>query len=92
MAAYEVKDKVVLVTGGAAGVGALTVKKFLEEGAKYVAFVDVSKEAGVALEAELKKKFGADKVKFIECDVTDEEQLFNAYGTVVDDNGHVDGG
>lgn len=31
---YEVRDKVVLVTGGAAGIGAGVVRAFLNEGAK----------------------------------------------------------
>ncbi|GBP31505.1 15-hydroxyprostaglandin dehydrogenase [Eumeta japonica] len=90
MAVFEVKDKIVIVTGGSTGIGALTVKTFLEEGAKYVAFLDVAQDAGVALEAELKEKYGPDKAKFLRCDVTSEEELLNAFDVVVKDNGYVD--
>ncbi|GBP31509.1 15-hydroxyprostaglandin dehydrogenase [Eumeta japonica] len=90
MAVYDAKDKVVFVTGGATGIGALTVKAFLEEGAKHVAILDVAKDAGVALEAELKDKYGDNKAKFIKCDVSNEEELLNAYNVVIESNGHVD--
>jgi 3-oxoacyl-[acyl-carrier protein] reductase len=48
----RMKDKVVLVTGGAAGIGKATALRFAEEGAKVV-ICDVNEEAGQATVKEL---------------------------------------
>ena len=49
---FELQKKVVLVTGGASGIGAACVRAFAEEGAT-VAFVDQNRERGEALANEL---------------------------------------
>ncbi|XP_028030460.1 15-hydroxyprostaglandin dehydrogenase [NAD(+)]-like [Bombyx mandarina] len=87
----DVDDKVFLVTGGAAGVGAGLVKALLFENARHVAFLDVADREGAALEAQLIIKFGALRVKFIKCDVGDERQLASAYKQVLDKYKRLDG-
>ena len=58
------RDKIVLVTGGAKGIGAATVKAFLAEDSKVV-LVDRDADEGYAL-----SKSSGSKVSFIEADLT----------------------
>ena len=59
------RDKIVLVTGGAKGIGAATVKAFMAEYCKVVV-VDRDAEVGSSL-----AKSSSSKVSFIEADLTD---------------------
>ena len=63
----RLQDKIAIVTGGARGMGAATVRLFAAEGAKVV-IADLLKDEGAALAAEL----GSEKARFISHDVTDE--------------------
>lgn len=60
----RLQGKVAIITGGARGMGASHVRKFVEEGAKVV-FTDLNEEGGRALENEL-----GGNAKFIKQDVT----------------------
>ena len=66
----DLTGKVAVITGAASGIGLASVEAFVEKGACVVA-ADVQDEAGQALET----RFGSDRVRFIHCDVTSDEQL-----------------
>ena len=73
-------DRVVLVTGGASGIGASMVEHFAAQGAK-VAFLDIDQEAGKVLAATLAKRGPHDPL-FIACDLCDIDALQAAIARV----------
>ncbi|KAI7328413.1 putative 3-hydroxyacyl-CoA dehydrogenase [Hortaea werneckii] len=76
----NVKDKVVVVTGGALGVGACLIR-LLHSKRAHVFFGDLLDEEGNALERELSSSASSSQIKFVHCDVTsyaDNIALFDA--------------
>lgn len=84
--ALRVKDKVVLITGGARGIGKATAKKFLEEGA-YIVFCDRDVEAG---ETALRELDALGRARFIPVDVTSSSQVREMAAKTVETFGRVD--
>lgn len=82
--------KVVVVTAAAgAGIGAAVVRRALEEGARAVVFSDTHARRLAEAEEALAAEFGADRVRQLVCDVTDEAQVA-ALLDVADELGGVD--
>lgn len=69
----QLKRKIVVITGGASGLGAATARYFVEHGAK-VSLFDLNEEAGQSLCAEL----GAENAIFHNVDVTNDTQAKEA--------------
>lgn len=65
----DLNNKVVIVTGGASGLGLVTCQQLAKKGAKIAAF-DLNEEAGQALVAEL-----GEQAIFAKVDVTDEASV-----------------
>ena len=80
----RLKDRVALITGGAAGIGKATAKRFLEEGAR-VAICDVDQKAG----EETVKGLGSG-TDFRKVDVTDRESVQIWVDDVLARHGRVD--
>lgn len=72
----SLKNKVVVVTGGAQGIGCGIADQFLLHDAKAVILLDIDEVQGAITSKNLSKKHGEDKVEFIKCNVTtDLEQV-----------------
>ena len=77
-------DKVAIITGGASGIGAGTVRRFAEEGAR-VLVGDLDAEKGEALVAKI-----GDGAAFLQTDVSQEEQVAAMVAEATDRWGRLD--
>lgn len=80
----RIKDKVTLITGGAAGIGKATAKRFLEEGARVI-ICDVDQDAGVKIVEEL-----GGKVSFYALDVADRDAVQAWVAEIIAEFGKID--
>lgn len=76
----DLADRVVLITGGASGIGAAFVRAFADQGSR-VAFLDIDTQAGEALAHDVAKTSGTAPL-FIPCDLLDIEALRAALAKV----------
>ena len=84
----RLKDKNVIVTGGASGIGLASVARCLEEGANAV-IADLEGGEGAARAAELDGRYGG-RCLFKACDVTDTAQVDRLFEETVAELGSVD--
>ena len=80
----RLKDKVTLITGGAAGIGKATAERFLEEGAEVI-ICDVDQSAGEKVVEEL-----GVKLSFYTVDVTDRIAVQNWAEEIIAKFGRID--
>jgi NAD(P)-dependent dehydrogenase (short-subunit alcohol dehydrogenase family) len=83
----KLKDKVVIITGGAGGIGAGMGRAMVKEGAIVVA-VDVNAETGAQIEQQLQEH--SPQSSFIQFDLTKHEQLKDLVAQVVEKYGRLD--
>ncbi len=81
--------KVAFVTGGAGGIGKATANRFLQDGA-CVVIADIDETALAAAHKELAAHHGADVVRSLKLDVTDEAGVERAFAESVVEFGGVD--
>ena len=85
MGAFD--GKIVIVTGGAKGIGAGISRAFAGEGAR-VAALDVDAEAGASIAAEGEGLAG--EIRYFNADVSQDEICRDTVGRIVGDLGGVD--
>ena len=80
----RLKDKVAIVTGGSGGIGVVTAKRFVEEGAK-VLLVDIDEDALKACVSDI-----GESTSYVVADVSKEDQVNNYTQAAVDRYGKID--
>ncbi|TRY69297.1 hypothetical protein TCAL_12574 [Tigriopus californicus] len=75
---FNLSGKTVLITGSAGGLGKEFAQRILQQGAK-VCLTDIKTELGQATEKEFVKAFGADRVHFEVCNVTNADDVLKVW-------------
>ena len=83
----SLNDRVVIISGGASGIGFGTAKRLSELGAK-ISILDVNKVNGEKAVQEIKNMGGI--VEYIHCDVTKKEDCKNAADKTIELFGKID--
>ncbi|PYE88002.1 bifunctional rhamnulose-1-phosphate aldolase/short-chain dehydrogenase [Phyllobacterium leguminum] len=81
--------RIALVTGGAGGIGRATAERLAGEGACIV-LADIDAESLKSAHADFAKRFGADVVRSVVLDVTDEAGVIAAFAETVVEFGGLD--
>ncbi|ENX07930.1 3-hydroxyacyl-CoA dehydrogenase [Acinetobacter variabilis] len=81
----KIQGKVIVVTGGASGLGAATATHLVEQGVKVI-LVDMNQEQGNALQQQL-----GEQAEFVQLDVTDEQAVEAFFNHVENKYGQLNG-
>lgn len=82
------KNQVIIITGGAGGIGSATSKRLAEEGAK-VAVFDMNLEAAQRVVQDIEQTGGI--ALAVECDITNKEMVDHAVAITEEKLGTIDG-
>ncbi len=84
----SLRDRIVVVTGGASGIGEKIVEQFAKQGSR-VAFLDIQNEAGMQLVTKISAD-GYTEPYFLPCDLTDIDATQGCVQSVIAKFGTVD--
>lgn len=84
----RLQGKKVIITGGARGIAAATLRRFVKEGA-IVSSIDISDELGKKV-AEEATKTGPGKAKYYHCDIANDKEVEAVFEQAVKDMGGLD--
>ncbi|KAG8995367.1 hypothetical protein FRB94_009201 [Tulasnella sp. JGI-2019a] len=91
---FTMENKVVIVTGGARGLGLTFVRAFLESGCSSMAIIDLRQSDADESAKELMKEFGPEDEKLdvvgYACDVANESVVQQVMQSIVDRFGRID--
>ncbi|MBF8282382.1 MAG: rhamnulose-1-phosphate aldolase/alcohol dehydrogenase [Anaerolineales bacterium] len=85
----ELAGRIAFITGGASGIGRATALRLAAEGA-HVVIADLNASGAETVASEIVKKHGAKRGLAVGCDVTNEEQVAEAFRQTVLNYGGVD--
>ena len=85
----ELESKVVLITGGASGLGLAGAHAFAKEGA-IVVVADLNEAVSESVAAQLEQQYFGSQHLGISCDVADEGQVNRVVGAVIEKYGRID--
>ena len=74
----DLYNKVAIITGSAQGLGKAFAIRLLDAGAR-VCLSDVNRNKGEATLKELQENYGKERISFVSCDVTNEEEIRNLF-------------
>lgn len=82
--ARDLTNKVVVITGGAEGIGYEIADKYLQKGARITILLDINEKLGADAVKKLTTKHGNNKAAFLKCDVTTDlgavsKKIFDTY-------------
>lgn len=85
----ELAGRVAFITGAASGIGRSAAYRLAQEGA-HVVIADLNLEGAQTVAADISQRFGFKRGLAVRCNVTDEEQVANAFRQTVQAYGGVD--
>ncbi len=87
---FSLKEKSIIITGGAMGLGYATAELFAEQGA-YLTLVDYNEEKLKEAKKELSKKYSDAKILTVVADVSKEDQVKNYVDKALKEYSRIDG-